>query len=703
MPNMIGLDFETYGAVNLPRHGLARYVSDPSFQALIGSVKFRNQHGLLDGERFNFVHYKDQHTELLQRYIGDKVIVAHNAGFEQAVLHWLGLDYPSSRFIDSAVVARGAGFGSGLEAAAPQILGMDKMAAGKDLIKLFSIPGPYQVASGCTDFDPQIIEDHPAEWAQFANYCELDADQGLLIAEDRLSFLGPQEMAYQAVTMDMNRQGWVVDIEKVEEMQRRYHENMDAALAKFHLTWLGPGEELNLNSLKQMKEWCAERGVKCTSFDEKHVAKYLRLVDQKLFDVTLSEDQRIAYLGVYDLLETKQILGGSSLKKLQVILDTVVEEDGVYRLKDQYVHVGAGQSARTTGRSVQMQNLKRLAQPADMDELDDLESEWSNGKLAENMRQVFTASEVTGELIVGDFKSVESRGLGWLASETYKLAAYERGQDLYKVLASTIYSVDYDDVTKEQRQTGKVGELSCGYGAGAGAVVSFAEGMGVKMTEAEAAKLVADWRYANPKIVELWDWLNDALHRCISSGGVPETLLVRDGYKVVIEGSPTPASLGKQHPGSMSIRLSMIDKNNRALLKRYFHGCYRRGGNIGYYKPSDRKTGDLWKNHFTDPKTKQLRFYELYGGKLAGILTQSLCREIFMRVLLQTQHAFAGRSEVNLVGQFHDEIVLDWKPSTLGSGLSNTMARLDELMSDRGDMVSFPLEADIKHDYRYTK
>ena len=56
------------------------------------------------------------------------------------------------------------------------------------------------------------------------------------------------------------------------------------------------------------------------------------------------------------LLETKQVMGGSSLKKLQTMIDTSART----RLHDQYLHCGAGATYRTTGRGVQMQNLKRL-------------------------------------------------------------------------------------------------------------------------------------------------------------------------------------------------------------------------------------------------------------------------------------------------------------------------------------------------------
>ena len=41
MPELIGLDFETYGAEDLPTHGLARYARHKTFMPLIGSVAWR--------------------------------------------------------------------------------------------------------------------------------------------------------------------------------------------------------------------------------------------------------------------------------------------------------------------------------------------------------------------------------------------------------------------------------------------------------------------------------------------------------------------------------------------------------------------------------------------------------------------------------------------------------------------------------------
>ena len=117
----IGLDFETYGSVDLPSHGMARYTRDKCFMPLIGSVAWDEGQDILT-HRLDFVYERGQSRRELQDIIGGAQIVAHNAPFEERVLCHLGLDYPSTRFVDSAVVARIAGAGSRLEAAAPQLL-----------------------------------------------------------------------------------------------------------------------------------------------------------------------------------------------------------------------------------------------------------------------------------------------------------------------------------------------------------------------------------------------------------------------------------------------------------------------------------------------------------------------------------------------------------------------------------------------------
>jgi len=719
--NYIGLDFETYGGVSLPDHGLDRYVNDPTFTVILACAYGQDDSGAVRRQTFDFVKdFDGAKRQLILALNNCAGIVAHNAPFEQACLRWLGIDMAPDRVIDSAVVARAAGAAGKLEAAAPQLLGVDKYEPGRNLMKLFSIPGKYQEANGCLDFDPLVVDHHPAEWQEYEHYCSLDAELGWCIANEWGAIVPEREWEHMRITHAMNEVGWPVDVDLVKEMQRRYQENMERALTDWrfayerHLTEedILKGKQLNFASFVQLKRWCEERGVKCKSFDEEHVTMYLARIRKRIEThmTTMTNEQYHNLLQVEELLKTKQILGGSSLKKLQAILDQV-GRDG--RLRGQYLHIGAGQTWRSSGKGVQLQNLKQLREIGNVDELmegteDGYDVEWDNEELARNLRQVFTASHPDGALIVGDFKSVESRGLAYQAGAEWKLQEFRNGKDMYKVLAARIDGCAYDAVTKDRRQFGKVGELSCGYQAGGGAVQSFAKKMGTLLTEGEANQLVNDWRLANPEVVAFWVLLDDMLHEVVERDtGAVVRRHIGNGMQVEVYTIGTPNSLQKLHPGAKSITVRVKDMYGTVLVRRYFHGCYVRGRNICFYKPTSKKSGDVWVNHYKDPKTGEIRFFSIYGGKLAGILTQSLCREMFFTSLSKLKRKLEENRipNVQIIGQFHDEIVLDWWPdgATNAWSLDYAKTMLEACMSDPGTLVEFPLEADVKHDYRYTK
>lgn len=700
---LIDLDFETYGSVDLRKHGLDRYVSDPHFRPLIAVACYSDAGGMTRAH-YDFVADLDAARTHLGRDLEGNILGAHNAGFELAVLNWLGIDHPLDMVIDSAVVARANGAASSLASSSSQLLQGTKMEAGMRLIKLFSIPGKYQEENGNMAFDPRVVADNPDDWVLFWEYCAMDTElsHGIITGFEHL--MPEKERVYYAITQQMNQTGWPVDVKSIEEMQRRYLENLEVEKQQFILNC--DAADLNLNSLKQLKDWCLDRGIKATSFDDAHVSSMRKRLLHKVETMPEGEPKRQGYLEVIEMLTTKQALGGSSLKKLAVILNTV-GNDG--RLRDQYMHVGAGQTWRTTGRSVQMQNLKRFeGEPADMATLMDDTIDWTNDEMALNIRQGFTSSHEDGALIVGDFSSVESRGLAWQAGEAWKLDAYRLERDVYKDLAAKIYGSRYEDITKTQRQTGKVGELSCGYGAGAGAVQSFAAGMGVELSEGEASKLVVDWREADPETVKYWYELDAMLHQVVEGNRVSVSRSLPDDFSLMINEISSPQSLLDQVGPSThlrSIEVVVYDSRGELFLRRVFIGCHIRGRNIGYFKPTDRVNGDLWDNMYTNSKTKRREFHNLYGGKLAGILTQSFCRELFFQSLLRVSEWVKRFPNLTLIGQFHDEIVLDWVPLVGPDAISLEAAKgaLEILMSAPGLAKSFPLAAEIKHDYRYTK
>ena len=165
----IGMDFETWGSEPLPTVGLDNYLHVGTFQPLACALVWQE-----DGQHeyiavFDFVQ-RPKDYELFRQVLidnGDHVhFAAHNAGFERGVISTMDLDPLKLRIIDSAVISRCMGAGSHLEAAAPQLLGIDKIEAGKDLIKKFSIPNELY------NFRPPTAADvaNDPDWSDFLAY-----------------------------------------------------------------------------------------------------------------------------------------------------------------------------------------------------------------------------------------------------------------------------------------------------------------------------------------------------------------------------------------------------------------------------------------------------------------------------------------------------------------------------------------------------
>jgi hypothetical protein len=428
-----------------------------------------------------------------------------------------------------------------------------------------------------------------------------------------------------------------------------------------------------------------------------------KLIDKigRRLELLSEDDKRVKpYTEVLHMLRTKQVMGGSSLKKLDVIEAQVCEG----RLFDSYLHAGASTTLRTTGRGVQMQNLPRLSGGRDVGELFNPESHWTNDELAHSLRKVFTATTPQGRLIVGDYRAVESRGLAWYAGEQWKLDTYRKGLGVYEMQAAKFFDTQYERVSEQQRKFGKAGELSCGYGAGPEAVEGFTEKMGMPISLGEATKLVHDFRTANPETVKFWQALQDALNEVLDVGmsqvAIPHgtiDFLASESIDSLVE------QTGNKDLKTLVIKVSIPGADDPMVFRRMFHGLYREGNSIQFWKPSARKTGDLWTPVYTDPKTKAKRKHSLYGGKIAGILTQSLCRELFMDGLGKMFMWQLMHTNVHLVGQFHDEMVADWNPGKPNEPtLEETENTMRRIMST-SPIPGFPLDAEVHSAYRYEK
>lgn len=698
----VGLDFETFCRADLKEVGLDNYVNHPSFRPLIASLAYD------DGSRlvvrtFDFV-FNDTDTKdfLDSLLLTSGPIAAHNAMFERMTLKHMGFPHHEKRWRDTAVIARALGAGERLEVAAPQLLGGDKMDDGRRLIRKFSMPQAdgRVLVEDTEDWTEEDLED----WNLFKEYCELDARLSYQLYEQYGGNLPHAEWRYDELTQQLNMVGWPVDLALVDAMNEQFKRNLVYIEERFHAEF-SDDEPLNFRSTPQLRKFCKDRGANIKSFDELNVKKALDQVEKKMTTVSTHSEEWAKLSDIHFLLRTKQELGGSSLSKLESILQRT-GPDG--RLRHQYVHGGAGQTMRTAARGVQLQNLKRFGgqAPADVEAVES----WDNAELARNLRQVFQAEGPDDLLLVGDFASVESRGLGYIAGADWKTDAFRQGKDMYKVLASSMFGVPYEKVTKDQRQTGKVGELACGYGAGPQAVKDFAEKMGVIFTLDQAGTLVNDWRAANPEIVKMWRDIDAGLQQIMTSSQGIVWVELGSGFTLSFEKRETPASVKDVRSDAQTITMMLFSPHRtRAVLTRWFQGCFLDGRDICYMKPSELKSGAMWKDRwFKDGRSGR---YKLYGGKLTGILIQSFCREIFFYALAELNYELSLFVNAKIIGQFHDEIVVEWtKPDheQLEEPHYVTLARLlltmkDAMSSSPSFAPDFPLAAEINSDRRYVK
>lgn len=684
---MFSIDFETYGTRDIREVGMDNYMADPFFRPLVVGVATpynRTWYDLLvPQEEQSFIDFMTQHQH--------DWMSAHNAGFDVNTLVRYYSVSPPARVVDSAVISRQLGAGSALAHAAPALLGAPKDPEGEKLIQEFCVGKPGQPAPKHED-----VAGNP-RWELLGKYAASDAGQSYDISAmdpNRFELRIPTDLD---ITMQMNEAGWPVDRDLMDSMIEQMERNLDTELAVFHIMVQEELPDTFFNSPKQMKAWCEERGLKMSSFDKQHVAQGLRRVKRNLAKRTTRELQEL-----HAMLATKQALGGSSIKKLN-LLRRLIGEDG--RLRNQYLHCGAGTTHRTSSIGLQMQNLHRLTESMlDAEAFMDGSLDPDNNELADNIRQVFRAPG-DGQLIVGDFSSVESRGLAYIAGEEWKLDAFRKGKDMYKVMAEKMYHIPYDNVDKPTRQKGKTGELGCGYNAGPGALVSFADKMGQDLKYEEALEIVTAWRESNPMIVKMWHDLDNLLHTAIRGQlhGMHSLKLAHEITIHIIK-APTYKSVTEVHPGA--VNLTVLFSHPQMTFVRTIVGAYVRGRNIVYHKPSKTKSGPLWKDTYTVNKIEKKN--TIYGGKLTGWLTQSMCREMFFESMRIFSKGLETNNSTNakIIGQFHDEIVVEWQPPDGEHEGDMTLEETQELLTaamQYTPLPEFPLAAAVFYDKRYTK
>jgi len=130
---------------------------------------------------------------------------------------------------------------------------------------------------------------------------------------------------------------------------------------------------------------------------------------------------------------------------------------------------------------------------------------------ASKIKQSLRAPE--GHVVIScDSSQIEARTLAWLAEQDDLVEAFANKQDVYKLMASKIYGIPVEKITKPQRFFGKTVILGCGYGMGADkfhAMLNLNPDTNIDLKEAE--RIIKVYRDSNKNITKFWRKANDAI------------------------------------------------------------------------------------------------------------------------------------------------------------------------------------------------
>jgi DNA polymerase len=581
-------------------------------------------------------------------------ITAHNAAFDRTVLRVRGYYLPIARWRCTMAKALAHGLPGSLNQLCT-ILGVPadkaKDMEGRKLVRLFCQPQP-----ATRKIRRATRDTHRAEWERFVEYARLDVE-AMREVDRRLpewNYRG-DELALWRLDQEINDRGFLCDVELARAAIRAV-ERAKKALAD------------------RTQELTAGQVTTATQRDAllEHIAAIYGLqlndlrastVESLLDDESLPEELR-------ELLAVRLQASSTSVRKYQAVLDAV-SKDG--RLRGALQFCGASRTGRWAGRVFQPQNLCRPTMPNEEIErgIEALKADCAD-LITDNVIEI-ASSALRGvvvapqgkKLIVADLSNIEGRVLAWLAGERWKVdafAAFDRGEghDLYKLAYARAFGIRPEDVTKDQRQIGKVMELALGYEGGVGAFVTFASVYGIDLdamadqavkalpdTILQAAKDALAWANENGRASGLSDkaWVAcDAIKRAWRAAHPATAAWWRKVHQTVVDVIVDSVFYPGRERAAGRLTIAADADWLRIRLPSGRFLCYR----------EPRIEGEVVSYTGVNQRTRQWSRIQTYGGKLVENITQAVARDVLAAAIPRIEAA-----GYQIVLTVHDEIVAE--------------------------------------------
>lgn len=592
---------------------------------------------------------------------------AQNSHFDRTVLRHampgVNAALPLRMWRDTMVQALAHGLPGALDALCG-VLGVPsdkaKDKAGKALIQLFCKPRPATAkiarATSAT---------HPAEWARFKEYAGLDI-VAMREVRRRLPVWNYQgaELALWHLDQTINDRGVAIDLGLAEAAVAAV-ERAQKGLAKRTVDITNGEVQAATQRDVMLSHVLSEYGVDLPDMQ-------MATLERRIADPDLPA-------GLRELLQIRLQASTTSTSKYKTLMRGT-STDG--RLRGTLQFCGASRTGRWAGRLFQPQNLPRptLKQHEIDFGIDTLKADCAD-LFTENVMQL-TSSAIRGcivappgrKLVIADLSNIEGRVQAWLAGEAWKLKAFSefdtvravngrwltgpqyfnlcrhnqapmleldakgdpvrRGPDLYKLAYGKSFGIAPDEVTKDQRQVGKVQELALGYEGGVGAFVTFAAAYTIDLDELADRAVGAIpgniWGQANIML----EWHRKQKREPAQALGLADrTWLTCESFKLAWrDAHPAIASFWKELDAG--VRDAIENPGNtfpcRALRIRRDGNWLRivlpSGRAVCYPSPQlvDNKITYMGVNQYSRKWTR----LQTYGGKIFENVCQAVARDV---------------------------------------------------------------------------
>ena len=403
MMDILNIDFETFYSqkFSLSKITTEEYIRDPQFETIGVAVKRNNE----STEWFS--GSKAQTKRWLDKWDwANSIAVAHNAMFDMAILNWC-YDIRPKRIADTLSMLRAI---DGPHAGNSLAKAVERYGLGEKGTEVINALGKRRL-----DFTDEDLE-------RYGEYCINDVELTQKLFEALAPLMPVSELRLIDLTIRMFSEP-VLKLDKsvlsshLDNVQAKKAALMDAVVADKDALMSNPklAELLKTLGVSPPTKTSPKTGKEAFAF-AKSDEGFKALLEHPNPHVQAVVAARLGVKSTLEETRTERFINIADRGPLPVPLRYYAAHTGRWGGDDK----------------VNLQNLPRKSP----------------------LKKSMLAPE--GYVFIDcDSSQIEARTLAWLAGQEDLVDAFDKGEDVYKIMASSIYGVAIDDVTDDQRFVGK--------------------------------------------------------------------------------------------------------------------------------------------------------------------------------------------------------------------------------------------------------